>query len=280
MDNETIVFAIRNVNLHTHSWYCGHGEGELVEYVSAAIKDGLQVLGFSEHCPMPNERWAMIRMPFSFLNNYLDECKALQRTHKEITLLTGLECDYDPFFHSWYKEYLIKEKEVDYLSFAVHFLQHSSGRDEYLQEFPSEKKFLHAYTDAYIEGLSSGLFRFGVHPDLFGCFYKEWDEEAIACSRSIFECASSYNIPLEINGSGLHKPPISTTKGKRPLYPLIPFWTLAKEYPLTIIGSSDAHRPQVVKAYVDDAHEFAKKINLKIETSLIIDRDGKMIFSN
>ncbi len=279
MESETRVFAIKNVNLHTHSWYCGHGEGELAEYVDVAIADGLQVLGFSEHGPMPNERWAMLRMPFSLLDSYIDECKTLQRTRTEITLLTGLECDYDPSYHSWYKEYLLGDKEVDYLSFAVHFLQHPTGRDEYLQRFPSEKKYLHAYTDAYIEGLSSGLFSFGVHPDLFGCFYREWDDETIACSRSIFECACSYHIPLEINASGLHKPPIDTSKGNRSLYPLVPFWTLAKEYPLTIIGSSDAHKPQVVKAFVDDAHAFAKKINLNIDTSFIIDRNGKISFS-
>ena len=40
-------------NYHTHTYRCGHAVGEDRQYVETAIRRGLQVLGFSEHVPMP-----------------------------------------------------------------------------------------------------------------------------------------------------------------------------------------------------------------------------------
>ena len=254
------------VNLHTHSYYCGHGIGELSEYVEIAKEEGLEVLGFSEHCPMPHNRWPGSRMHFDRLEQYIGQCKELQLEHTDITLLTGLECDYDRDYHSWYKEYLLDSNRVDYLIAGVHYLTNESVKDRYIQHFPNDKKALYLYTDQYIETLESGLFNLGVHPDLFGMFYYEWDEEALACSKSILECASSLHIPLEINGYGLNKPTIHTKRGKRRQYPLIDFWQLSKEYPIKIVANSDAHRPKDVASQVRHAHLFATSENLTISS--------------
>jgi len=275
-------FDPSRVNLHTHSYYCGHGIGELSEYVEIAKEEGLEVLGFSEHCPMPTNRWPGSRMHFDRLEQYIGQCKELQLEHTDITLLTGLECDYDRDYHSWYQEYLLESKKVDYLIAGVHYLTNESVTDRYIQHFPNDKKALHLYTDQYIETLSSGLFNLGVHPDLFGMFYNEWDEEALACSKSILECASSLQIPLEINGYGLNKPTIHTKVGKRRQYPLNDFWQLSKEYPIKIVANSDAHRPKDVVSQVRDAHLFATSVSLtisslNIETS--IEGDMHLFFS-
>ncbi|NCB03304.1 MAG: histidinol-phosphatase HisJ family protein [Spirochaetia bacterium] len=265
----------KEFNLHTHSWYCGHGVGELSEYVDVALKGGLSVLGFSEHCPMPSERWPGSRMPFKSLETYLGECRALQSSNSEISILTGLECDYDPLFHNWYQEYLLDSHRVDYLIAGVHYLTNDVVIDRYIQHFPNDRKALYAYTDSYIETLSSGLFSYCVHPDLFGMFYAEWDSDAIACSRAILECASSLSIPLEINGYGLNKPHISTKMGKRRQYPFHSFWFLSKEYDIKIVASSDAHRPTDVVSQLEDALSFAKELELEL-SSLIINtsKDG------
>ena len=265
MDNlNSKEFKGNTVNLHTHSWYCGHGVGQLTEYAEIARRDGLSVLGFSEHCPMPHNRWPGSRMPFEKLEAYLKEVRTLQSESKDLYILTGLECDYDPAFHNWYQEYLIDSARVDYLIAGVHYLTNSVVTDRYIQHFPNDKKALHLYTDSYIRTLESGLFSLGVHPDLFGMFYAEWDDEAISCSKSIIECAASNNIPLEINGYGLNKGHINTTLGKRRQYPLIDFWQLSKEYPIKIVANSDAHRPQDVHKQVVDAHSFAKDVGLHV----------------
>ena len=41
------------VNLHTHTYRCGHAEGTEEEYVLAAIENGYVKLGFSDHTPFP-----------------------------------------------------------------------------------------------------------------------------------------------------------------------------------------------------------------------------------
>lgn len=42
---------ILTTNFHTHTTRCNHAVGEDRQYVEAAIKGGLKVLGFSDHSP-------------------------------------------------------------------------------------------------------------------------------------------------------------------------------------------------------------------------------------
>ena len=65
-------FLQNEVNLHTHSYYCRHGEGEIKDYVSVARKKGLlKVLGFSEHAPLPDKKlYYGTRMEYSDLDRY------------------------------------------------------------------------------------------------------------------------------------------------------------------------------------------------------------------
>lgn len=273
-------FDPEKVNLHTHSYYCGHGMGELIEYVEVAKEEGLDLLGFSEHCPTPTNRWPGSRMHFDQLGEYLDECRELEKTTTGISLITGLECDWDPTLQSWYEDYIIETLKVDYLIFGVHSLS-VKNRDYYIKEFCNDKKALHAYTDLYIASLSSGLFDIGAHPDLFGASNDRWDDETIACSNSILECASTLNIPLEINGHGLNKSPLKTATGKRAQYPLTEFWELSKNYPIKIVANSDAHYPEDVKKQVDDANRYAKEIGVelsKISVETGIDGRKKLLF--
>lgn len=273
---ESKEFNQNKVNLHTHSWYCGHGVGELSEYVDIALKGSLSVLGFSEHCPVESNRWPGSRMPFKSLETYLKECRALQSSNSRILILTGLECDYDPLFHNWYQEYLLDSGRVDYLIAGVHYLSNDSIIDRYVQYFPNDKKALYAYTDSYIKTIESGLFDYCVHPDLFGMFYENWDSDAIACSKAILECASAYAVPLEINGYGLNKPKIKTKMGKRRQYPVPYFWLLSNEYDVKIVASSDAHRPTDVVSQLIDAINFANELDLHLSSLIIIpSKEGK-----
>ena len=38
-------------NYHTHTVRCQHASGDDRAYVETAIKNGMRVLGFSDHCP-------------------------------------------------------------------------------------------------------------------------------------------------------------------------------------------------------------------------------------
>jgi len=257
------IFPPERVNLHTHSWYCGHGVGELSEYVTAAEEQELDLLGFSEHCPLPDHRWPTSRMEFELLDPYLEECRQLQQSTDTLQILVGLECDYYPEYETWYREYILDKNRVDYLCLGVHSLPDASGQDVYMKHLPQDKRLLHEYTDLYTGGLSSGLFLFGVHPDLFASFYHVWDAEAIACSKEIIECAVAYDIPLEINGNGLRKSMIDTPSGRRRQYPLREFWELAATYPVQVTTNSDAHAPEEVNQGQWESFAFAKKCGVE-----------------
>lgn len=262
-DTATSHFSSMQVNLHTHSWYCGHGTGQLSEYVSSARSAGIPVLGFSEHCPLPDGRWKNSRMAYTQMDTYLQECRTLGALNNDMHILCGFECDYDARYIQWYAEHLVDTKKVDYLCFGVHYLVGPDGKETYIKNLPSQKQWLDLYTDTYVAGLKSGLFLFGVHPDLFGMFYKEWDKDAEDSARRILSCAAEFDIPLEINGYGFRKPQIDTQSGRRLQYPLEHFWKLASEYPVKVILNSDAHRPQDLDLQNTGAFEFTSNLGIR-----------------
>jgi histidinol-phosphatase (PHP family) len=260
----THVHPSSRVNLHTHSWYCRHGEGELSDYIAMAKKLGFSALGFSEHCPLPDHRWEHSRMVFEQLHPYMQECRSLQSQETELQILCGFECDHHPQYQNWYKEELIENGFADYVVFGIHYLIGPDGKDTFLKKLPPTSRFLHAYTDMYIAALQSGMYSFGVHPDLFGSFYTEWDQEAISCSKAILSCASETGIPLEINGHGFRKPKIHSSQGKRYQYPLREFWELASSYDVPIIVNSDAHTPANLDISETGALKLANEFGLTL----------------
>ena len=70
-------YRYNEVNLHTHSYYCRHGKGEIVDYVNVAKAKGLlKVLGFSEHAPLPDRTLDYgTRMAYSELDDYERDVK-------------------------------------------------------------------------------------------------------------------------------------------------------------------------------------------------------------
>lgn len=264
----TRLYSQRNVNLHTHSFFCGHGTGLVEEYAVNALDQGLEALGYSEHCPTPDDRWPRSRMPFARLDEYTEACRVSQRLHgplgrKDLLVLRGFECDYLPEYHSYYQEHLLGDLACDYLLFGVHYLQVPSRRDVPVHRGALGKTELYAYTDQYIASLRSGLFLFGAHPDLFAFNYRTWDADAISCSKAIIECAVDLGIPLEINGYGFRKPLIETPDGVRKAYPIPRFWELAAQYPLQVTTNSDAHAAADVAVHFTVCREFAERFGLK-----------------
>ena len=106
-------------NLHTHSVYCGHGEGTLDEYADIALSSGLRTLGFSEHLPFPDNRLSYSRMDYSMKKPFEVDLERVRSKYSEkgLRILKGWECDYFEDMHEYYEE--LKETS-DYLIFGVH----------------------------------------------------------------------------------------------------------------------------------------------------------------
>ena len=83
---------MKKTNYHTHTKRCMHAEGTEADYVKAALNAGLDVLGFSDHGPFPDNRFDS-RMPYADLDEYL-ACMVALRPPVPFPILKGLELEY------------------------------------------------------------------------------------------------------------------------------------------------------------------------------------------
>lgn len=67
-------------NYHTHTWRCMHASGTEREYVEKAIEGGLQILGFSDHTPMPyaGDYVSTVKMKPAQLEDYVNTILGLK----------------------------------------------------------------------------------------------------------------------------------------------------------------------------------------------------------
>ena len=278
-----MLYTPDKVNLHTHSFYCKHGTGTIAEYVEQAKAEGLTLLGFSEHCPLPDREYQKgNRMDFPDLPLYEADIKAAQAKEqnkeqskytteiedkeKKITILLGVECDWLPEEKSFYEE-LLQKRNYDYLCCSVHHMYDPvKGKENFLGAFTTlPLGHLKEYVKLYTDALRSGIFTFGCHPDIFLAGYRRWDDDAIEASTDILQCAKQCGIPLEINDNGLRKRPITAEDGTiRQPYPVKEFWLLAKEIGTKIVTNSDSHRPIDVAAHKRNAFAFAEQNDITL----------------
>lgn len=250
-------------NYHTHTFRCNHAEGDVRDYAREAVKQGLVVMGMTDHTPLPDDRWPGMRMSMSELPDYLRAIETAQTQFPELRILKGMECEWAQEYHTFYEEELLGRCELDYLILGTHFFPYNgSWRGSHSGIY--NPKRLKAYTEHLIRSMESGLFAMVAHPDLFGLAYLEWDKNTEACTRDILSAAEELQIPLEINGYGFRKAPIDTPSGPRPAYPWLPFWELASEYNIMVVVNSDAHTPAEVGGSLKQGLQMAHELGLKI----------------
>ncbi len=265
-----MLYTQGQVNLHTHSFYCGHGAGELIDFADVAKQKGhLKVLGFSEHCPVPYDDMPS-RMSIVDLEDYINDVKVLKNANDGLVYLLGAECDWIARYVPFYRDFILEKKQFDYVIGAVHFLtDHETGELKYI---PHMKEFnlkdLSLYCKWYTQMIESRLFIIGCHPDLFFGGYRKWDEEAKAVSKDIIACAKDNDITLELNDLGLRKKMIETDKGLRHQYSIPEFWELASDAGVRICTNTDAHTPDAVcgnsvNGFINQSFEFASELGIK-----------------
>lgn len=250
-------------NYHTHTQLCKHANGMPADYVKQAQNDGCSVLGFSDHCPYPENNknnWDHCRMSVSELKLYKSAVETAA-SNARIPVYFGFECEWDADYKAWYEDVLKGENKADYLVFGAHWV--ALGNDHiYIKDCAMDSIMLHKYIDQMVCGMQSGLYAFVAHPDLFMAGRGVWDSEAEACSKAIISAAKDLNLPLEINGYGIVKESVLLPSGSRHQYPVRDFWLLAIEAGVKIICNSDAHDPSVVVENALKARKFATDLGI------------------
>ncbi len=255
------------INFHTHTYRCRHATGDVIDYAKAALRQGCTELGISDHVPFPDDRWLDVRMSFDQLDHYEQAIASARRKLPQIKIHKGMECEYDTAFHSYLEDELLGERHYDYLIGAGHYTPLNGNWLNSFAELDTPEALV-AYAKYLVQMMETGLFAFIAHPDIFGCSNESWNADLEACSRDILQAAQGTATPLEINGNGFRKSPISTAEGERLRYPWRPFWELATDYRIKVICNADAHHPEQVLANMCDAQRLAAELGLDVIRSI------------
>jgi len=108
-------------NYHTHSRYCD-GEGEIREYIDAALAAGLDSYGVSCHAPLPVRTRDPWMMHLDDLPAYCAEVRALREEYRgRLPIFLALELDYVPGLQGFCREQIFPHR-FDYFVGSVHFV--------------------------------------------------------------------------------------------------------------------------------------------------------------
>ena len=228
------------VNLHTHTYRCGHASGEDREYIENAIKNGIEALGFSDHAPFafpPDGYESPHRVPMALARDYIESLSALREEYKgRIEIKIGFEMEYYPkYFDEMLKT--VKAVGAEYVIMGEHYLRNElpEKRNAMSSRYVNEEKDVRDYTDAVCEGIATGVYTYVAHPDMI--LYDINDPFYASEMRRICEASKKYGTPLEINlqGARLNRQ-----------YPNDVFWRIAGEVGCGVVIGTDAHSPSEV----------------------------------
>ena len=244
-------------NYHTHTARCNHAKGTEREYVEAAIENGFQILGFSDHTPYGfDENYSRgMRMDIGEMEAYIDTIHTLRDEYKkDIDIYVGLEMEYYPLFFDDLCEKL-RPYPLDYLILSAHHFGNSKKGERHFFYPTDDGVYLREYFYQLTTGMNQGIFSYVAHPDLLN-YTGEMDEWE-SYMRKICQIANKNKLPLEINFHG-----ILTNRN----YPNDAFWKIAGEEGCKVIFGIDAHLASEFdyKPQYDRAMEIAKKYNLQL----------------
>ena len=246
------------VNIHTHTYRCGHASGTPEEYIKRAIENGIEVLGFSEHAPFmfPDSYQSVYRLRVEEAEDYFEELIALREKYKQqIKIYIGFEMEYYPLYFEDML-YTARKLGAEYLILGQHAIYNEYPNGRYTTgQYISRQEDLTEYVNCVISGIKSGVFTYVCHPDniVVSCEAESYTAEM----TRLCEAAKKYDIPLEINFYGIRD---------NRKYPDDKFWEIAGRVGCKVVYGFDSHNTQ--SAYdaesIAKADELVNKYNLKL----------------
>lgn len=251
-------------NYHTHTKRCRHAGGSAEDYVKAALEYGLDILGFSDHAPFPDQDYGW-RMLYDELDDYTAEIdEAAEKYRSDITLYKGLEIEYLPVYdreQSYYR-FLLEEK-LDYLICGQHMFTASDGELHNVFRLESEE-LITDYAHACCSAMRSGYFPILAHPDVFSLFQAPWGRIEENASDLIIETALQTGTILEYNSNGRRKGLKEFPDETRFEYPHIRFWEKLRGTGIEVIVGADSHSPDsLYDRPVIESYEFLDSLGLR-----------------
>lgn len=230
-------------NYHTHTARCGHASGTDEQYVRAAIAQGFDELGMSDHVPWPYKSGFVprgVRMPIAQLDEYVHAMRALREKYADqISLKIGFECEYFPEYMGWLAD-MKQEKQLDYLIFGCHYDTTDEGGFYFGSATTAQQ--LARYVDSALRGIDTGLFAYLAHPDVFMRRYQRFDENVRAAAKDLCQACKAKNLPMEYNLHDRYRLGEMNRNG----YPNADFFEIVYAEGVKLIIGLDAHEPQEI----------------------------------
>lgn len=240
------------VDYHTHHWRCQHAEGDLSDYVEAAIAAGLDEIGLSDHSPIyhlgddpkPLKHTIMSQLE---LPNYVRAMEEVRDRYADrITVRLSIESDYILGWDRHYRE-LWQRYPLDYVIGSVHWL----GTWTLWSAAPPDGKSVADMYELYLHTLQaaarSGAYEVLGHIDLFTQLWPDHGLEASTLWDETLRVIAEAGLTVELNTSGYRDP------ARRAPYPVPTLVERLHHYAIPVTLGSDAHKPEEVGSHFDEA---------------------------
>ena len=255
------------IDLHVHTGFCPHAEGNIGDYVRQAFLGGkIRVLGFSEHLPFPEgfkDPVGDCNMKSEDVEGYIESVRLHAGGHD---ILCGAELDYIPGYESNMRAWC-SDSRFDYLIGSVHCIgdwlfdykidDFKRGLDDmYSGDIMRLAKRYYRLVrdmtrklDIQIVGHLDLVKKFDVKGQLSGPDYEELVEGALSAIADVGPA-------LELNTAGLRKP-----VGR--MYPETWIIRRCAELGIPITAGSDAHMPGEVGFGLENAVKTIRECGIK-----------------
>lgn len=255
------------VDLHNHTSLCNHAVGTMEEYVLQAIKEKIDVFGFSCHNPMVFD--SQYRMDFEDLPFYFGEIARLKEKYKgRIEILTALEIDFLPPF----PDEKIFSLPLDYRIGAVHFLgDWGFDNPEFIREY--SKRDINDCWNEYFKATEmlakSGKFDILAHMDLLKVFNYRPTKDLRTQIESALKAVKKANMCIELNAAGFRKE-------VKEQYPSEEILQMAYSLEIPISFGSDAHAVEQIGFKYSELVSLAKQVGYT-KCALYRDRERELV---
>ncbi|MDX9902647.1 MAG: histidinol-phosphatase HisJ family protein [Bacteroidales bacterium] len=259
--------TVYKTDYHIHTIFSDGREDPEVS-VLAAISKGFREIGFSDHIHPSgiHSKWCM---DHDRLPEYAERIMALRREYPETEIRMGIELDYIP---GTGKEALqiIRSFPFDYIIGSVHYLGDETvdlGPEFYIGKDIDE--IYENYFNLICEAAASGLFDIIGHPDLVRIHRFRPEGDISHLYRLMAAAFRIHDVAFELNTNGRNRP-------LQDFYPDRRYLSLFAEQGVPVCVNSDAHFPERVGQYFDEAYELLRQAGYR-EMAVFRNRERYMI---
>jgi histidinol-phosphatase (PHP family) len=259
--------------LHTHTTFCD-GKNTVEELCQSAFEQGLSILGFSAHAPLPKRSGIVSQwhLPQEKLEAYIE---AVQKAKKEwegrLSIYLGLEIDYIPGVCGP-ADHRFEAYDLDYTIGSVHYLANEDlsyyftvdgPRDEWQNGVQSlfsgdYEAAAHAYWANVRAMVEAGGFDILGHMDLVKKNNPAWwnDQTPASYQKDVTQLISKLKntaIVVEVNTGAINRGTMDET------YPSLGILKNMAREAIPVTMNADAHSTAHVRGNYDRAIEVLKK---------------------